>query len=134
MSKPVIGVWLIGARGGVATTVTLGLSALRQGLVDLAGLVTSTPQFAELDLIAWDQIALGGHEIRPGTLADAVDLLRRQTGAIDSRLIEACREDLATIDGRIRPGSDSNSTRRDAARGQRAAAGRFEKFSMPDRR
>ena len=47
-----VGLWLIGALGGVGSTVALGLAALRRGLTDLTGLVTGLPLCAGLDLDA----------------------------------------------------------------------------------
>ena len=40
MAKKQIGLWLIGAKGGVATTVMTGLAALARRLVEPIGLVT----------------------------------------------------------------------------------------------
>ena len=37
------GIWLIGARGSVATTATVGALALRAGLVEPVGCVTELP-------------------------------------------------------------------------------------------
>jgi myo-inositol-1-phosphate synthase len=80
MAKRKVGVWLIGAWGGVATTVVVGLAALRKGLTDTTGLVTSLPPFAGLDLINWDEIVIGGHEIRETSYAaEAQVLLERVT-------------------------------------------------------
>ena len=39
MAQKRIGLWLIGAKGGVATTVMTGLAALAQGLVEPIGLI-----------------------------------------------------------------------------------------------
>lgn len=64
MAKRKVGVWLIGAWGGVATTVVVGLAALRKGMTETTGLVTSLAPFAGLDLIQWDELVIGGHEIR----------------------------------------------------------------------
>ena len=41
------GVWLIGARGSVATTVIAGAAAIRTGLAAPTGCVTEQPDFAE---------------------------------------------------------------------------------------
>jgi len=60
-----IGIWIIGARGGVASTATLGLLAMRKGLSEPTGLVTALPEFARLDLATWDQFVVGGHWSRP---------------------------------------------------------------------
>ena len=72
MSPPRIGIWFIGARGGVAATATLGLVALGKELAGTVGLVSELPQFAGLDLADWDSFVVGGHEIREGSLVDSL--------------------------------------------------------------
>ena len=62
--------WFIGARGGVASTATLGLLALQRQLAATTGLVSELPQFATLDFAAWDSFVVGGHEIRDGSIVD----------------------------------------------------------------
>jgi myo-inositol-1-phosphate synthase len=100
-----IGLWLVGARGGVATTVALGLSALRRNLADEIGLVSALPEFAHLPLPLWDQFVLGGHEIRTTSLAEEALRLHRDSRVFDHALIESCRGDLDQWDEQIRPGT-----------------------------
>ena len=50
MTRRRVGLWLVGAFGGVGTTITLGLSAMARGLADRTGLVTELPPFRELPL------------------------------------------------------------------------------------
>ena len=64
MPQRKLGLWLIGAKGGVATTVVVGLAALRKGLTESHGLVSALPQFAGLDFAGWNDFTVGGHEIR----------------------------------------------------------------------
>jgi myo-inositol-1-phosphate synthase len=99
-----IGVWFLGAFGGVATTTILGLAALRRGLTGNAGLVSQLPQFSQLGLLDWEQIVVGGHDIRQTTLFDEATQLAKVSRAIDANLIDACREDLAAADAHVRPG------------------------------
>jgi myo-inositol-1-phosphate synthase len=99
-----IGVWVLGACGGVATTTVVGLAALRRGLTGNQGLVSQLPPFDSLGLLTWDQFVIGGHDIRKTTLYDEAMQLARVSRAIDASLIEKCREDLNAIDGNIRPG------------------------------
>ena len=40
MTRHRVGLWLVGAFGGVGTTITLGLAAMARGLADRTGLVT----------------------------------------------------------------------------------------------
>jgi myo-inositol-1-phosphate synthase len=109
MSHDSIGIWFIGARGGVAATATAGLLALQKQLADTTGLVTALPDFSRLDLAEWDRFIVGGHEIREGTLLDALDRLRTESRVLDATVVEACRAELEEIDARIRPGSLANS-------------------------
>lgn len=105
MPAPRIGLWLIGARGGVASTAIVGLSALARGLAGHVGLVTELPEFRQLSLAHWGEFLVGGHEIRSVRLADEAAKLATQSHAISGDLVAACREELDAIDGRIRPGT-----------------------------
>ena len=49
MAQRRVGLWLIGACGGVAGTTALGLSALARGLTPTTGMVTALPQFSGHD-------------------------------------------------------------------------------------
>jgi myo-inositol-1-phosphate synthase len=108
MSPPRIGIWLIGARGGVAATATLGLTALQKDLTRTSGLVSSLPQFEGLDFAGWDRFVVGGHEIRESSLVDSVERLRAESRVLDAAVIDDCREELAAVDARIRPGTLAN--------------------------
>jgi myo-inositol-1-phosphate synthase len=109
MSSPRIGIWFIGARGGVAATATLGLVALQKQLANGIGLVSCLPQFARLELAAWDTFVVGGHEIRSGALADTLHRLHTESRVFDAALLSACQAELAAVDARIRPGSLANA-------------------------
>jgi myo-inositol-1-phosphate synthase len=87
MPPPLIGIWFIGARGGVAATATLGLLALQKKLTDSVGLVSELPQFAKLDLAAWDSFVIGGHEVRESTLLESVDRLHRESRVFNAGVI-----------------------------------------------
>ena len=105
MTHPRIGIWLIGARGGVAATTLVGLTALEKGLARPVGLVSALPEFAALPLAAWSDFVVGGHEIRDVRLADEALRMATESRAIDRELIAQCQAELEAIDGRIRPGT-----------------------------
>jgi myo-inositol-1-phosphate synthase len=105
MASPRIGIWFIGARGGVAATASLGLLALQRGLTTSVGLVSELPQFERLGLADWTTFIVGGHEIRSSTLQDSIDVLHRNSRVFDAAIIDRCRSDIAAIDARIRRGS-----------------------------
>lgn len=109
MATSNIGIWLVGARGGVATTAITGLCALKDGLVPDAGLVSRLPAFRQADLPDWSRFVVGGHEIRDVSLGDEAMRLARESRAIDPQLIDRIKDQLRTIDGRIRPGTIYNS-------------------------
>lgn len=104
MPTPRFGIWLIGARGGVSTSMIVGLSALRRKLTSETGLVSTLPAFSGLPLADWDQFVVGGHEIRKTTVADAAEQLHQQSRVFDPNTLAACREDFDAIDSNIRPG------------------------------
>ncbi len=99
-----IGLWFIGACGGVASTTALGLAALSRGLTSTTGVVTALPQFAGLDLDEPATFVIGGHDIRQATLLSAVRELHARSNVFDERTIAACADDLETWSGNIRPG------------------------------
>ncbi len=95
MSPPRVGIWFIGARGGVAATATLGLIGLQKQLTRTVGLVSGCRNLPGLDFAAWASFVVGGHEIREGTLVDSVERLRTDSRVFDSALVDACRDELA---------------------------------------
>lgn len=105
MSDNRIGLWLIGARGGVGVSTILGLSALQSELIDETGLVTALPEFAGLRLPTWNQFVVGGHEIRDCSLAEEAWRLHRESRVFSAEVLTACQQDLDAIDDRIRPGT-----------------------------
>lgn len=105
MAKRKIGVWLVGAWGGVATTVVVGLAALRKGLTETTGLVSALPPFANLDLIQWDELVIGGHEIRETSYSAESRVLVEKSHVFNERTLAAISPMLAKIDGNIRPGT-----------------------------
>ena len=104
-----VGLWLIGALGGVGATVALGLAALRRGLTDSVGLVTGLPLFNGLDLDGATQYTVGGHDIRRGGLAESVAAFSRRIGAFDPAVVEACLPDLEAWGKNVRSGAILNS-------------------------
>lgn len=105
MTRPPVGIWIIGARGGVATTAVVGLLSLKKGLTGPVGLTSELPEFSHLDLAGWDDFLIGGHEIRDVSLSGEALKLVHDSRVLGEHLVEACREELEAIDGRIRWGT-----------------------------
>src|SRR3954471_8494993 len=84
MTRRRVGLWLVGAFGGVGTTITLGLSALARGLTTTTGLVSALPVFEGLDLAEPGDFVIGGHDIRRGSFAESAEEFRRNSGVFDA--------------------------------------------------
>jgi len=108
MARTRIGLWLIGAKGGVATTALTGLIALRKGIIDNAGLVTTLPKFHAAGLIDWKDLVVGGHDIRGGRLFDEAMRMHTESRAIDADILRACKPELERIERNLRPGTIHN--------------------------
>ena len=104
MAQRRVGLWLIGACGGVGGTTALGLAALARGLTPPTGLVTALPAFAGLDLDEPATFVVGGHDVRRAGLLSAVRELHGQSNVFDERVIEACAGTLEEWTGNVRPG------------------------------
>lgn len=104
MSSRRVGIWLIGAFGGVGSSVALGLAALRRGLTATTGLVTALPDFAALDLDPPADFVVGGHDLRADTFGDAARAVGGRQPAYPERLIETCRRELDEWTANVRPG------------------------------
>ena len=103
-----IGLWLIGARGSVATTAVLGALAVRSGLAGATGLVGSLPEIAQAGLPELDQLVFGGHDISAEPLTKRAEALARQ-GVVPAVLPAALDHELQALERRLRPGIDTQS-------------------------
>ncbi len=98
-----VGLWLLGARGSVATCVAYGLGALREGLLEPTGIGTEAPPLDALDLVPLESVVLGGHDVSRRALTRSAGELSRH-GVLRSELIEAASGFAAAYEARIRPG------------------------------
>ncbi|MEU5361925.1 inositol-3-phosphate synthase [Streptomyces sp. NPDC005925] len=107
-----VGVWLIGARGSVATTVVAGCAALTAGLHPPTGMVTETPVFADSGLPALSSLVFGGHDTVDCPLPKRAEALAAG-GVLPPGLPAAVRSELTAADGEIRPGGPLPGDNRD---------------------
>lgn len=105
MAQRRIGLWLVGAFGGVGTSITVGLAAMARGLSGTTGLVTALPEFGGLGLPEPGDFVVGGHEIRETSFLDSAEEFFRASGVLDPLLIDACRDELTAASRRVRPGT-----------------------------
>jgi myo-inositol-1-phosphate synthase len=96
------GVWLVGARGSVATTSIVGALALRAGLTSPTGCVTELPELRGPALPAFTDLVLGGHDVVAIPLAKRAAALAA-TGVLPGRLVDALTGELAGVEEALRP-------------------------------
>ncbi len=104
MANRKVGLWLVGAFGGVGTTVAVGLASLTRGLSQPVGMVTAKPLFQKLDLIEADEWVVGGHDIRAGSFYESAWGLMERSGVFGPALLEGVRNDLERFSKNVRPG------------------------------
>jgi len=100
-----LGLWLVGAFGGVGTTITLGLAAMARGLVDRTGLVSELALFEGIELAEPGNFVVGGHDIRQTSFAESAEEFRQSAGVFDREWIRVCAEDLAAASARVQLGT-----------------------------
>jgi myo-inositol-1-phosphate synthase len=95
------GIWLIGARGSVAVTATVGALALRARLTDPTGCVTELSPFRDAALPAWPDLVIGGHDIVATPVLKKAETLAGG-GVLPARLVAALSDELHTHEDRVR--------------------------------
>jgi myo-inositol-1-phosphate synthase len=92
------GLWLVGARGSVATTVATGLALITAGGAGPDGLVTEQPDLAGAGLVPLGHLAVGGHDVaevplvkRAAQLADAGVIPHTALTLVSDELDRTCQ-------------------------------------------
>lgn len=98
-----VGVWLIGARGSVATTTVAGCAAITAGLHAPTGMVTETPLFAGGGLPPLASLVFGGHDTVDCPLPKRAEALVGG-GVLPHGLPPAVGSELSAAEAEIRPG------------------------------
>jgi myo-inositol-1-phosphate synthase len=98
-----LGLWLIGARGAIATCVAYGVAGLARGWVEPTGLVTCIDPLRRLDLASFDQFVLGGWDVCKRDLSSTVSGLVRE-GILSPDLVASASAEGTNFDSRIKPG------------------------------
>jgi myo-inositol-1-phosphate synthase len=102
------GLWLVGARGSVATTAILGALAVRSGLARTTGLVGALPEIAVAGLPDLDRLVFGGHDVSAEPLTKRAEALALQ-GVVPAVLPTALHQELVDLERWLRPGIDADS-------------------------
>lgn len=116
-----VGLWLVGARGSVAVTTTLGALAVRAGLAPTTGMVGTLPEVATAELPALDRLVIGGHDLSDEPLLKRAERLTTG-GVVPVGLVPLLADELETVDGRLRSGYDPDSGESQGAAVARLAA------------
>jgi myo-inositol-1-phosphate synthase len=104
-----LGVWVVGACGGVATCAVAGVEAVKAGVAGTTGLVSESPEFRDLGLAGLDRMVFGGHEIRKVDWVQAAEEFARENGVLTPAILDAVRPALREHSKRLRPGVTLNS-------------------------
>ena len=118
------GLWLVGARGSVATTATLGLAAIADGRAAPTGCVTVSEPFASAPLPAFGDLVVGGHDISDVSMVKRAELLV-EAGMIAPRLLTTAHAALERADAEVRPGYTAHPADGSPRESQQAAAERL---------
>ena len=100
-----VGLWLIGARGSVATTAAVGVQALAARIAPPTGCATAGPGFTGVPLPGFDQIVIGGHDVSTMPIARRAEALA-DVGMLPAGVVAEVHAALGAIDAEIRPGYD----------------------------
>jgi myo-inositol-1-phosphate synthase len=96
------GIWLIGARGSVAVTATVGALALKARLVEPTGCVTELPGLRSAGLSGWSDLVIGGHDVVATPVLKKAEALGA-AGVLPARLVAALASELAAHEDDLRP-------------------------------
>ncbi|MBO4207864.1 inositol-3-phosphate synthase [Micromonospora echinofusca] len=107
------GVWLVGARGSVATTSVIGALALRAGLAEPTGCVTELPELRGPALPALDDLVFGGHDVVGTPLTKRAEELA-DAGVVPTHLVTALADGLSAVEEEIRPAPTGTGQHRQA--------------------
>ncbi len=108
VTKRRLGLWAVGAHGGLATTMIVGAKLIAKGITSESGLITATPAFAGISMMPLDDIVFGGHDVRKSTVFESAYEIYRDNGTIPLEPLLELKEELKEVDANIRTGSVLN--------------------------
>ena len=95
------GLFLVGARGAIATTVLHGLEGLRSGMAPV-GLLTERPEFSDIAFPPVSAMRVCGWDVAGDSHRSAADLAR--VGVLPHDLVDLCGEMRDRFERRVAPG------------------------------
>jgi myo-inositol-1-phosphate synthase len=124
-----IGLWLIGARGSVATTAICGLAAIRAGVTDATGCVTDSLDLSSAVFPGWGDFVVGGQDIAPTSLEKEAGRLAA-AGVLPQSILPLIADELRAADAAIRPGYDPVTDRGPQAHAAARQIADLERFKQ----
>lgn len=101
------GVWIIGARGNVATSAIVGACGISDGTIGTTGMVTERAPCTDLELPPVEGFVFGGHDVRQTSLLTQATEMA-QDGTPNPATVEAVADELETIDHAVERGTAVN--------------------------
>jgi len=89
--------WLIGIKGAVATTMLVGILAIKRGLSSPRGIPTEDENLSKLNLAKLDDMSFGGHDVRDTPLYDAAHLNVSENRTFDTAQLSQLRSEIESI-------------------------------------
>ncbi len=99
------GIWIIGARGGLATTLIAGTHLVGMGKAPTTGLVTESSSWSKVSLFAISDVVFGGHDVRTGSVHESALEISRTNHSIPLELLPQIAPLLDAADANIRLGT-----------------------------
>ena len=103
------GVWLIGARGSVATTTLIGAAGVASGVVPSTGLVSEQDRFHDVGLPSMRDLVFGGHDVAETPLVKRAETLV-SGGVVHREVVDAVQNELRDAESRLRPGVSTDDS------------------------
>ena len=92
------GVWIVGARGDIATTLIVGAVALKRGQISSSGMTTEIPPTSNLDLVEMDDLVIGGLDVIENNLVESARTVGQRSRTFDTELVKLITPELNAID------------------------------------
>ncbi|MGZ4861657.1 MAG: inositol-3-phosphate synthase [Halobacteriota archaeon] len=90
-------VWFIGIKGAVATTIVVGVLAIKRGLSAANGIMSEEKRFSRLNLARLEDLQFGGHDIRSIALYDAAYQNVSENSTFDTMQLAELKEEIDSI-------------------------------------
>lgn len=105
MSVNKTGVWITGIYGNISSLVIGGTKLLHEGISPI-GILTEIDKFKDLNLLSFDQIVFGGHDIRKCSIKESFDYMCNDAHIkVDSEKMEKLYKYFEDIEKNVRIGT-----------------------------